>query len=388
LIVNLVYALLVSVPSKPSVDCMLVQNPPAVPLLIVSRICCWILGYFGNRRRPPGLVFDWHNLGYTMFDSGSTVQKWTKRYEQWMGPKADGHLTVTSAMKTYLQDDFLQLSQNDNIRVLYDCPPTMFRPLSMEEQHELLIKMQNILSSACPKSWYENLTEHQTLFTERLVENGAVQPRPGRPALITSSTSWTPDEDFGILLDALVQLETMITKDPQNERQSLSPLKILVAVTGKGPMKDFYEEKISKMKLENVAVQTLWLEPGDYPKILACADVGISLHTSTSGLDLPMKVLDLFGCATPVCALNFNCLSELVKDGTNGRVFETSQELADQLWNLLKPLTDTGNHNAPHGFGTLAEYSNNLMNCKRWSDNWKSNALPVLKTAAGLVIDE
>lgn len=73
-----------------------------------------------------------------------------------------------------------------------------------------------------------------------------------------------------------------------SEAHSLPSL--LVFVTGKGPQKESYLKKMRGMVLRKVAFRTLWLASEDYPVLLGSADLGISLHYSSSGFDLPMKV--------------------------------------------------------------------------------------------------
>ena len=400
-----------------SVNLILIQNPPALPLLAVAVL------YSRFYVRAP-LVVDWHNLGFSMLPESSTVLRqlglW---YEQMWCPYAHGHLTVTHALQDFLRDEFhlikggvadghhqgggsgttLTTMHEVNMDVLMDCPPALFRQRTIKEQHELLRKVDAQLCEACPKSWsaFKDPIK-QTLLTEQLDGSNRYRWRTHRPALITSATSWTKDEDMGLLIEALQLLDQRIENDmatTSSSAPSPSPstsepsttLKVLCVITGKGPLKETYEAQASALKMEHVALTTLWLSPEDYPKWLACADLGVSLHTSTSGRDLPIKILDYFGCEVPVAAYNFSCLYELVQDDVNGRVFTTSQELADCLWELLSPLVVVANdvHDvvdpdagvANHDFGDLKRYSLQVQGKLLWSSNWTKHAWPVMETA-------
>ena len=87
-------------------------------------------------------------------------------------------------------------------------------------------------------------------------------------------------------------------------------------------------------KWRNVSIETVWLEADDYPVLLSLCHFGVCLHYSSSGLDLPMKVIDMFGAGIPVLAINYKCLAELVKHGKNGYIFQHSTELYDQIKKL------------------------------------------------------
>ncbi|KAI8119684.1 hypothetical protein FF38_14025 [Lucilia cuprina] len=346
---------------------LLVQNPPGIPTLVVSYLYCAV-----TRTR---LIIDWHNYTYTILGLGirggetSKICRLSKWIEKWCGRKANANFCVTTAMKE-------DLSYNWNIRnivVLYDRPPSQFHPIDLTAKHNLFMKLSKDYPQFLPKS-YDNLKEsgilEETALTQKL-SNGIVVDKPERMGILVSSTSWTPDEDFGLLLKALQAYEQEASNNPDK-----FPF-LMCIITGKGPQKEEYQRQIKKLKFTKVGIITPWLETEDYPVILGAADLGVCLHWSSSGLDLPMKIVDMFGCGLPVCAYNFKCLNELVRPGQNGFIFESHQQLAQQLILWFE--------NFPNNQSLLESkelFRKNLEKFQslRWHENWQSNALPVFNT--------
>ena len=355
----------------------------------------WVLRALGST-----VVVDWHNLAFTIMEQ--TLRKEhpfiapAKLYERAFSSAGDAHLCVTAAMQAWLRAQW-----GVEARVLHDRPPSFFRPLPPQERHELLRRLRPQLVDAhgaplwpaegeaeaegAPWSpWAEGGTPWTTVGS-----GGRAVARAGAPALLVSSTSWTADEDFGLLLAALKLLDEAIEQQEgaaeaagaegaaaaeaegaegaERAAAGGGALRVVAVITGKGPLKAHYEERIRLSPMRHVAVLTMWLEPEDYPRLLGAASLGVCLHTSSSGLDLPMKVLDMLGCGLPVCAVGFPALPELVTHGTNGLVFSSAPELAAQLTSLLaRGAAPTAALQRLREAVTASEAGQ-----PRWAENWR-----------------
>ncbi|KAJ2635555.1 mannosyltransferase [Coemansia sp. RSA 1286] len=260
--------------------------------------------------------------------------------------------------------------------VLHDKAPKHFKHLSAPEIQKLWTRLlddpqmaglRRLLPDTSDAS--DAASEQTSLLTQRL-SDGKVAMRKNRPMLLVSSTSWTADEDFSVLLEALKTYD--LAAQSKSNGSNLPSLAVLI--TGKGPLRAFYEEQIGRLRLASVCIVTAWLSAEDYPLLLGSADLGISLHTSSSGLDLPMKVVDMLGCGTPVCAYGFSCIRELVTE-RNGLVFSDAAELAQQIQSLACQLA---NQRGP--------YQRLLRGAEDFRCiDWDSNYAPVLQMLAEAV---
>lgn len=313
---------------------MLVQNPPSIPTLMVAQFYCFI--------RNTRLIIDWHNFGYSILalrlGQSHPVVKIADRFEGFFAWRAEAHFAVTDAMTRVLKEKW-----GLDAKALHDRPPKHFQPLSSEQRAAFL---------------------HRLPDTAQYADD--IEKKEWR--LIVSSTSWTADEDFSILLDALVDYSASVGND------SGLP-KILAIITGKGPQKEHYLALIRQLnqenKLQNVVITTAWLSSADYALLLGSADLGVSLHTSSSGVDLPMKVVDMFGTGLPVAGWSrFEAWPELVQEGKNGRGFESAEGLTQILEDLFR---GDGKELQRLRQGALKECE------RRWEDEWMPVAGRLLK---------
>jgi beta-1,4-mannosyltransferase len=298
---------------------IIIQNPPCLPALLAARIIAVFNGSI--------VVIDWHNLGYAMFEqrlgSKHLLVRLAFTLEKFACRQAHKHICVSSAMKDWLAEHF-----TIQATVLYDRPAKLFVKDSptLRERHHLLSSLEfsddllfpnteadgeinrNLKNDTNGVQKSEGSTCQTYCKTQQKCEGGGDDGDANNIILkekgckmIVSATSWTEDEDFSMLLVALQELNLLLTTHSTSTSTSTTNLiavegseRIVVVVTGKGPLKAEFESSVLDLRsrglLDRVAIRTAWLSSTDYSLLLRCADLGICLHTSTSGLDLPMKV--------------------------------------------------------------------------------------------------
>lgn len=308
--------------NAPPLDVIIVQNPPTFPTIILGWICKWI-----NGREKCRLVVDMHNTGYSIV---AMKMRALEKPAMWF----------EKCCLQYLPDDVLVVSQAFQLflsewgvksTVLYDRPSSAICPADEETKTAL---------------WDQMRKEHSVL-------------EETKPFVVVSSTSWTPDEDFSLLLRALPEVDRQISK------------KMVLFITGKGAMRDAFMESVGALQMRNITVLSVWLPIEQYPVMLSLADFGLSMHQSSSGIDLPMKVIDMFGTGTPVIARSFAALPELVEDSVNGFVFNNAAELAELLAKVVSLDTNT--------VASLRQGVEKWRSKGGWHEQWTQLVLPLVE---------
>ena len=315
----------------PKFQFLILQNPPGIPSMFI----CWIV----CKLRSAKFIIDWHNYGYTILKVNNRpnfIVKIAEKYEKFFGKKSHMNFCVSQAEKRDLKKNF-----GIDAICLPDKPLLgLFKFLTSEQAPEL----------------YKKYTELNTLLDKN------------RPILMISSTSWTPDEDFNMLLNSFIKTEEILNKNNNIK-------KVLFLITGKGPMKENFMKKVNESNLNIFNVKSIWLDSDDYPKLLALCDLGICLHYSSSGIDLPMKVVDMFSACLPAAAIYYPTIEELVKNEENGFTFRNEKELSKILKNAIEEISKNGKWEKLEKFRKKLKKD---LNEENWVAQWKNRVKKAL----------
>jgi beta-1,4-mannosyltransferase len=315
----------------PKPDVILVQNPPAVPTLAAA----WLAA----RLRRARFVIDWHNLSHTVLAvrlgaEHRAVRALARSEARW-ARRADAHLAVSSALAAWLLREW-----GISAVVVYDRPPAFFSKPDLASAADL----------------WQRLARDLNLGSRRI-------------PLVVCPTSWTPDEDFDLLLEALERAERKL----EARGASAAAPDLAVLMTGRGGLRPEFERRLERRKLRRLAVRTAWLEPGDYPVLVGMADAGLCLHQSSSGLDLPMKLADFRGANVPALVYDYSpVLGEVLTPGQQGVLFHEPGALS----NLLIALATADVNGVAQFAASRAWLAAHPP--ERWETEWAAKAGPAL----------
>ena len=257
----------------PRPDVILVGNPPAVPALGI----CWLVA----RLRGARLVIDWQDLSHRraaaqLGESHRLVRSIARSEKRW-ARRAQAHVAASQALADWLRREY-----RVQAAVVYD------RPMRS---------------------------------TPARASSPAAIGEPGVP-LCVCPTNWGADEDFDLLLEALERTDRSLSKGSQAGRLS-------VLLTGSGEFRAAFETRLSRRQFTHISVRVAEV---DLRAAIASADIGLCLHQSASGLDLPIVLSDLRAAGVPACVYDYApVLTEVLTNGKEGVRFGEPGELMTLL---------------------------------------------------------
>ena len=294
---------------------------PALPLLLRAA-----------RLRGAEVIVDWHGRTAAMLalrlGKRHPAVGVVNRLEGWLARQASDHFAVSEAMRDDLQERFGIMAA-----VLRDRPRVRQAALNAEQRIAVVRRVLNARRAAAA---------------------------PEDALVLVSPTSFGADEDMDMLLDAFTLLSRGSPARP-----------ILLFATGYGPLRSRFEARANKIANDNFRIVTGWLSEPLYRDLLRAADLGVSMHRSASGVDLPMKVVDMVEAGLPAAVFDYGpALSELVPPELKSLMFTDAQGLADRLAMLMLGPKLADLHTL------MAQESGPL-----WREEWRRVALPAIAGA-------
>lgn len=300
----------------PRPDVILVGNPPGVPALGV----CWLV----SRLRGARFVIDWQDLSHRraaaqVGESHRLVRSIARSERRW-ARRAHGHVAASQALADWLRREY-----GVQATVLYDrptlTPPSTTSPLSPSDLESPLV--------VCP-------------------------------------TTWGADEDFDLLLEALERTDRVLGK-------GANPATLTVLLTGTGELRGAFEARLARRQFTHLVVR---MADVDSRAVIAKADVGLCLHQSASGLDLPMVLSDLRGANVPACVYDYApVLTEVLTKGHEGVTFGEPGELTN-LFVAVAARDSSTDHPLARSRAWLAANPP-----ETWEDQWERVMGPLVPQA-------